>query len=88
MEQECPQRERKEIHKNKLYIQYQTTIKTVTETYIINKRFDTSSEEDLSELEKTGSLYQAGVDKQGRPVIVFIGKAGHFLAGRQAGHVG
>ena len=42
----------------------------------------------MSELEKTGSLYQAGVDKQGRPVIVFIGKAGHFLAGRQAGHVG
>ena len=32
------------------------------------------SEEDLTEFEKTGSLYQAGVDKQGRPVIVFIGE--------------
>jgi hypothetical protein len=31
-------------------------------------------EEDLTELEKTGSLYQAGLDKQGRPVIVFIGE--------------
>ena len=31
-------------------------------------------EEDLTEFEKTGSLYQAGIDKQGRPVIVFIGK--------------
>lgn len=31
-------------------------------------------EEDLTEFEKTGSLYQAGLDKQGRPVIVFIGK--------------
>ena len=31
-------------------------------------------EEDLSEFVKTGSLYEAGVDKQGRPVIVFIGK--------------
>jgi len=33
-----------------------------------------SKEEDLTELEKSGCLYQAGVDKQGRPVIVFIGK--------------
>ena len=31
-------------------------------------------EEDLTEFEKTGSLYQAGLDKQGRPVIVFIGE--------------
>jgi len=35
---------------------------------------DKAMEEDLTEFEKTGSLYQAGVDKQGRPVIVFIGK--------------
>jgi len=33
-----------------------------------------ANEEDLTEFEKTGCLYQAGVDKQGRPVIVFIGK--------------
>lgn len=33
-----------------------------------------SKEEDLTEIEKSGCLYQAGVDKQGRPVIVFIGK--------------
>jgi hypothetical protein len=33
-----------------------------------------SKEEDLTEVEKSGCLYQAGVDKQGRPVIVFIGK--------------
>ena len=28
----------------------------------------------MTEIEKTGSLYQAGIDKFGRPVIVFIGK--------------
>jgi len=39
-----------------------------------NNLKEKASEEDLSELEKTGSLYQAGVDKKGRPVIVFIGK--------------
>jgi len=33
-----------------------------------------AGEEDLTALEKTGCLYQAGVDKHGRPVIVFIGK--------------
>jgi len=33
-----------------------------------------SKEEDLTEVEKSGCLYQAGVDKQRRPVIVFIGK--------------
>lgn len=33
-----------------------------------------SQEEDLTEVEKSGCLYQAGVDRQGRPVIVFIGK--------------
>jgi len=33
-----------------------------------------SKEEDLTEVEKSGCLYQAGIDKQGRPVIVFIGK--------------
>ena len=33
-----------------------------------------SKEEDLTEIEKSGCLYQAGIDKQGRPVIVFIGK--------------
>jgi len=33
-----------------------------------------SKESDLTELEKSGCLYQAGIDKQGRPVIVFIGK--------------
>lgn len=33
-----------------------------------------SKEEDLTAIEKSGCLYQAGVDKQGRPVIVFIGK--------------
>ena len=31
-------------------------------------------EEDLTEIEKSGCLYQAGIDKLGRPVIVFIGK--------------
>jgi hypothetical protein len=35
---------------------------------------DKANEEDLTEFEKTGSLYQAGIDKHGRPVIVFIGK--------------
>lgn len=39
-----------------------------------NSLREKASEEDLTELEKTGSLYQAGVDKQGRPVVVFIGK--------------
>lgn len=33
-----------------------------------------SKEEDLATIEKSGCLYQAGVDKQGRPVVVFIGK--------------
>lgn len=33
-----------------------------------------SREEDLGAVERSGSLYQAGVDRQGRPVIVFIGK--------------
>ena len=33
-----------------------------------------SNEEALTELEKSGCLYQAGIDKLGRPVIVFIGK--------------
>ena len=28
----------------------------------------------MTEIEKLGCLYQAGVDRQGRPVIVFIGK--------------
>ena len=36
--------------------------------------FYRAKEEDLTEIEKSGCLYQAGVDKLGRPVIVFIGK--------------
>ena len=39
-----------------------------------------AKEEDLTEIEKSGCLYQAGVDRQGRPVIVFIGKFAVFLA--------
>merc|ERR1719474_658938 len=35
---------------------------------------DRAKEEDLTEIEKSGCLYQAGIDKFGRPVIVFIGK--------------
>jgi len=33
-----------------------------------------AKEEDLTEIEKSNCLYQAGVDKHGRPVVVFIGK--------------
>jgi hypothetical protein len=33
-----------------------------------------SREEDLSSVEQTNCIYQAGYDKQGRAVIVFIGK--------------
>ena len=33
-----------------------------------------AKEEDLTEIEQSGCLYQAGIDKLGRPVIVFIGK--------------
>ncbi|KAK1134849.1 Ganglioside-induced differentiation-associated protein 2 [Melipona bicolor] len=30
--------------------------------------------EDLSEVSGIGCLYQSGVDRQGRPVVVFVGK--------------
>lgn len=30
--------------------------------------------EDLSEVSGIGCLYQSGIDRQGRPVVVFIGK--------------
>lgn len=30
--------------------------------------------EDLTEVSGIGCLYQSGVDRQGRPVVVFVGK--------------
>jgi len=44
------------------------------QTANFNELIKRSKEEDVTELEKSGCLYQAGIDKQGRPVIVFIGK--------------
>ena len=41
--------------------------------------FYRAKEEDLTEIEKSGCLYQAGVDKLGRPVIVFIGKVRYII---------
>ena len=46
-----------------------------------NNEYCRSKEEDLTEIEKSGCLYQAGVDKQGRPVIVFIGENIHNNSG-------
>ena len=46
-----------------------------------NNEYCRSKEEDLTEIEKSGCLYQAGVDKQGRPVIVFIGENIHNISG-------
>lgn len=33
-----------------------------------------AQDEDLTEMEESNCIYQAGYDKQGRAVIVFIGK--------------
>ena len=46
-----------------------------------NNEYCRSKEEDVKEIEKSGCLYQAGVDKQGRPVIVFIGENIHNISG-------
>jgi len=47
---------------------------TVDNTTDFSDLVNRAKEEDLTEIEKSGCLYQAGIDKLGRPVIVFIGK--------------
>jgi len=47
---------------------------TVDNTTDFSELVNRAKEEDLTEIEKSGCLYQAGIDKLGRPVIVFIGK--------------
>ena len=55
---------------------------SIAATYLLtahkyNKHWNISTffqTEDLSSLEKTHCIYEAGRDRQGRPVIAFIGK--------------
>lgn len=50
------------------------SIEDVQKVREFDELLERANTEDLTEIEKTGCLYQAGVDKAGRPVVVFIGK--------------
>jgi hypothetical protein len=53
-------------------------IHTVKADEIIDSRYERllrrAKTEDLTEVSGIGCLYQSGVDRQGRPVVVFVGK--------------
>jgi len=74
MELDCNNSEERQLLVDRLgttTLSMEETIDQSTDFADLVKR---AKDEDLTEIEKFGCLYQAGVDKQGRPVIVFIGK--------------